>query len=186
MLFRSKADKSLDKEEIFGKEEEHPTTTTQPQTVSPASTEAPAVVEPVEQAPAEPEKKLSRKEMLKLQKQQKASSPQSHKSATMVSDSGKKIKDSALDEILDELYFTLLEADVALPVADKIREGVRENLLGKKYDRSYSLEEVVEMSVKDAVRDVLEINEFDFDQWIEEQKRPTVIMFVGIDRKSVV
>ena len=118
--------------------------------------------------------------MLKLQKQQKAAG--AHKSSEIVSESGgKKIKDSALDEILDELYFTLLEADVAVPVADKIKEGVRENLLGKKYDRSYSLEEVVEMAVKDAVRDVLEINEFDFDSWIVEQKRPTVIMFVGIN-----
>ena len=163
----SKADKNLDKDEIFGSGDQQP--------VSQQS--APA------QQPAQEGPKLSRKEMLKLQKQQRASgASDAHKSASVVSESGgKKIKDSALDEILDELYFTLLEADVALPVADKIKEGVRENLLGKKYDRSYSLEEVVEMSVKDAVRDVLEINEFDFDQWISEQKRPTVIMFVGIN-----
>lgn len=163
----SKADKELDKDEIFGKEDE--------QTAAPEK--------PIQQdsTPAQPEQpKLSRKEMLKLQKQQKAAG--AHKSSEIVSESGgKKIKDSALDEILDELYFTLLEADVAVPVADKIKEGVRENLLGKKYDRSYSLEEVVEMAVKDAVRDVLEINEFDFDSWIAEQKRPTVIMFVGIN-----
>jgi len=43
------------------------------------------------------------------------------------------------------------------------------------------LEEVVEMAVKDAIRDVLEINEFDFDDWIAKQKKPTVIMFVGIN-----
>ena len=163
----SKADKELDKEQIFGKEDERTATPEKPiqQDFTPAQPEQP---------------KLSRKEMLKLQKQQKAAG--THKSSEIVSESGgKKIKDSALDEILDELYFTLLEADVAVPVADKIKEGVRENLLGKKYDRSYSLEEVVEMAVKDAVRDVLEINEFDFDSWIAEQKRPTVIMFVGIN-----
>jgi len=163
----SKADKELDKEQIFGKEDERTATPEKPiqQDITPAQPEQP---------------KLSRKEMLKLQKQQKAAG--AHKSSEIVSESGgKKIKDSALDEILDELYFTLLEADVAVPVADKIKEGVRENLLGKKYDRSYSLEEVVEMAVKDAVRDVLEINEFDFDSWIAEQKRPTVIMFVGIN-----
>ncbi|AMK13111.1 signal recognition particle-docking protein FtsY [methanogenic archaeon mixed culture ISO4-G1] len=163
----SKADKNLDKEDLY-KEDEQPVTTTE---------------KPVQDSkPAEEQPKLSRKEMLKLQKQQKAAAPEAHKSSSLVSDSGgKKIKDSALDEILDDLYFTLLEADVALPVADKIKEGVRENLLGKKYDRSYSLEEIVEMSVKDAVRNVLEINEFDFDQWITEQKKPTVIMFVGIN-----
>ena len=187
----SKADKKLDKEEIFGKEEETPKTTPAP-TDKPIqdSTEAPKAPTQTQQETVpqtepvkEEQPKLSRKEMLKLQKQQKAEKAQAapHQTDTVVSDSGKKIKESALDEILDELYFTLLEADVALPVANKIKEGVKENLLGRKYDRSYSLEEVVEMAVKDAVRDVLEINEFDFDQWISEQKRPTVVMFVGIN-----
>lgn len=100
---------------------------------------------------------------------------------SIISDSGKKIKEDPLDEILDELEIILLEADVAYPVVEEIKKGVRENLLGKKYDRSYTLEQVVELSVKDAVRDVLKINEFDFDQWLSEQKRPTVIMFVGIN-----
>ena len=192
----SKAKDDLDEKEIFKDETEQTTT---PKT-------------PIQDSQPEPEQpKLSRKEMLKLQKQERASGKDTHKSASVVSESGgkkikdsaldeildelyftlleadvalpvaDKIKDSALDEILDELYFTLLEADVALPVADKIKEGVRANLTGKKYDRSYSLEEVVEMSVKDAVRDVLELNEFNFDQWVEEEQRPTVIMFVGIN-----
>ena len=176
----SKADKQLDEEQIFGKEEPSPQTTpdkpVQDSNVPTQGATAAPVQEPVKEEP-----KLSRKEMLKLQKQQKAAGKGNRESQSMVSDSGKKIKDDALDEILDEIYFTLLEADVALPVADKIKEGVRENLLGRKYDRSYSLEEVVEMSVKDAIRDVLEINEFDFDDWITKQEKPTVIMFVGIN-----
>ncbi|MBO4356830.1 MAG: signal recognition particle-docking protein FtsY [Candidatus Methanomethylophilaceae archaeon] len=179
----SKADKTLDEEQIYGKKEIEQPQPTPSKPIQDSTTPAsePVVTEPVQQEPVKEEPKLSRKEMLKLQKQQRAAGKGERKSNDMVSDSGKKIKDDALDEILDELYFTLLEADVALPVADKIKEGVRENLLGKKYDRSYSLEEVVEMSVKDAIRDVLEINEFDFDEWITEQKRPTVIMFVGIN-----
>ena len=179
----SKADKTLDEEQIYGKKEIEQPQPTPSKPIQDSTTPAsePMVTEPVQQEPVKEEPKLSRKEMLKLQKQQRAAGKGERKSNDMVSDSGKKIKDDALDEILDELYFTLLEADVALPVADKIKEGVRENLLGKKYDRSYSLEEVVEMSVKDAIRDVLEINEFDFDEWITEQKRPTVIMFVGIN-----
>ncbi len=179
----SKADKTLDEEQIYGKKEIEQSQPTPSKPIQDSTTPAsePVVTEPVQQEPVKEEPKLSRKEMLKLQKQQRAAGKGERKSNDMVSDSGKKIKDDALDEILDELYFTLLEADVALPVADKIKEGVRENLLGKKYDRSYSLEEVVEMSVKDAIRDVLEINEFDFDEWITEQKRPTVIMFVGIN-----
>ncbi|MBE6514784.1 MAG: signal recognition particle-docking protein FtsY [Thermoplasmata archaeon] len=118
--------------------------------------------------------------MLKLRKQEKAEK-KSEPSAAPVSDSGKKIKEDPLDEILDELEIILLEADVAYPVVEEIKAGVRQNLVGRKYDRSYSLDQVVEMAVKDAIRNVLKINEFDFDQWMEGRERPTVIMFVGIN-----
>ena len=100
---------------------------------------------------------------------------------SIIGDSGKKIKEDPLDEILEELEIILFEADVAYPVVEEIKKGVRENLVGKKYDRSYTLDQVVEMSVKDAIRDVLSINEFDFDQWLEEQSKPTVVMFIGIN-----
>jgi fused signal recognition particle receptor len=134
--------------------------------------------EPKAEEPEAP-KKLSRKEELKLKKQQ----GKSGKGSKLLSDDflAKKIKEDPLDEILEELEIILLEAEVAYPVAEKIKAGVRENLVGKKYDRSHSLEEVVELSVKDAVRDVLEINEFDFDEWLEGRQKPTVIMFVGIN-----
>ena len=35
--------------------------------------------------------------------------------------------------------------------------------------------------MKEAVSDVLRINVFDFDAWLAEQKKPTVIMFIGIN-----
>jgi fused signal recognition particle receptor len=175
----SKAEKKLDKEEIFGKEDQTPTTPEKP--IQDSSTPETSVKTEAQTQPVEEQPKLSRKEMLKLQKQQKAAPKESSKAVPVSDSGGKRIKESALDEILDELYFTLLEADVAVPVADKIKEGVKQNLLGKKYDRSYTLEEVVELAVKDAVRDVLQINEFDFDDWITKQKRPAVVMFVGIN-----
>ena len=94
---------------------------------------------------------------------------------------GKKIKDESLDDFLWELEIALLEADVALPVVEEIKEGVRENLIGKKFTRDHTLEEIVELSIKDAVRNVLKLNEFDFDAWFKGQERPTSIMFVGIN-----
>ena len=152
----------------------------------PQRTEEPVVAQPeVRQPEPEPvreEPKLSRKEMLKLKKQERKVGRKPSASADVpVGDSGKRIKEDPLDEILDELEIILLEADVAYPVVEEIKAGVRENLVGRKYDRSYSLEEVVEMAVRDAVRDVLKINEFDFDGWLAKQERPTVIMFVGIN-----
>ena len=152
----------------------------------PRRTEEPVVAEPEirqpEPEPVREEPKLSRKEMLKLKKQERKEGRKPSASADVpVGDSGKRIKEDPLDEILDELEIILLEADVAYPVVEEIKAGVRENLIGRKYDRSYSLEEVVEMAVRDAVRDVLKINEFDFDGWLAGQERPTVIMFVGIN-----
>ncbi len=150
--------------------------------VEPPKVEVPEVPEtpaPKVETPAEPPKKLSRKEQLKLEKQKKSGG---EASKLLNNDFlSKRIKEDPLDEILDELEIILLEADVAYPVAEEIKSGVRENLVGKKYDRSYTLEQVVELSVKDAVRDVLKINEFDFDEWLDGREKPTVIMFVGIN-----
>ena len=180
----SKADKHLDEEKVYKQEE--PEQKPQPETPSspveaPTEKVEPAVPEPTPEPPKE-EPKLSRKELLKLKKQEKKEGRTAHaESSSVVSDSGKRIKEDPLDEILDELEIILLEADVAYPVVEEIKKGVRENLVGRKYDRSYTLEQVVEMSVKDAVRDVLKINEFDFDGWLAERDRPTVIMFVGIN-----
>ena len=185
----SKADKHLDEEKVYKQEEPEqkpPAPEPLPETPSspvetPAEKVEPAVPEPTPEPPKE-EPKLSRKELLKLKKQEKKEGRTAHaESSSVVSDSGKRIKEDPLDEILDELEIILLEADVAYPVVEEIKKGVRENLVGRKYDRSYTLEQVVEMSVKDAVRDVLKINEFDFDGWLAERDRPTVIMFVGIN-----
>ncbi len=119
--------------------------------------------------------KLSRRERIKAEKTQRK------ESTSPVGDSGKKIKDKNLEAILDELEIILLEADVAFSVAEEIKEGVRQNLTNKKYSRQYSLDEIVEMAVRDAVHDILKINEFDFDEWMLKQTRPTIIMFVGIN-----
>ena len=145
---------------------------------------APAVEPAPIEEPTKEEPKLSRKEMMRLKKQEKQEAKlkaRSESEGSLVGDSGKRIKEDPLDEILDELEIILLEADVAYPVVEEIKAGVRQNLVGRKYNRSYTLEQVVEKAIRDAVRDVLKINEFDFDAWLAEQKRPTVIMFVGIN-----
>ena len=128
------------------------------------------IVEPEKETP-----KLSRRERIKAEKaHRKDSEP-------MVGDSGKKIKDKNLEVILDELEIILLEADVAFSVVQEIKDGVHLNLTDKKYSRKYSLNEIVEIAVRDAVHDILKINEFDFDEWIKKRDRPSIIMFVGIN-----
>ena len=153
---------------------------------SPAET--PVAEQPAVQ-PAEPQKQLSRKEQLKLEKEAKKNASKNaeapKKPDEMVSDKGgllsKTIKEDSLEDLLWDLEVALMEADVALPVVEEIKEGVKQNLLGKKYSRGHSLEEIVELSIKDAVHSVLRLNEFDFDDWYSKQTKPVVIIFIGIN-----
>ena len=153
----------------------------------PAEIPAPPVEEKPVSQPAEPPKQLSRKEQLKLEKEAKkaAKKETASKPEEMVSDKGgilsKKIKEDSLEDLLWDLEVALMEADVALPVVEEIKEGVKQNLLGKKYSRGHTLEEIVELSLKDAVHSVLRLNEFDFDDWYSKQTKPVVIMFIGIN-----
>ena len=145
-----------------------------PSAPAPAQTEAPAPAQPA----AEEKKPLSKKE-----RKEAAKNKGRKRSEDMLDDGflAKKIKDDPLDDILDELEVTLLESDVAYDVVQEIILGTRNNLVGKKYSREYTLDQVVELAVKDAVSDVLQVNEFDFDAWMEGRETPVVIMFVGIN-----
>ena len=163
-----------------------------PQEVPQAQPVQPAQ-EPVAQPPAEPAPQLSRKEQLKAEKEAKKAAKKADKEnkpaaadvSRIVKDDGgifdKKIKEDSLDDLLWDLELALMEADVALPVVEEIKEGVKQNLLGKKYSRGHTLEEVVELSIKDAVHSVLRLNEFDFDDWYSKQSKPVVVMFIGIN-----
>ena len=158
---------------------ETPVQETIPEQVPEPKREEPAPEVKPEPAPAPAPKKEEKKE----DRKGKPVKGKNKRSDEMLSSSflSKKIKDDPLDDILDELEVTLLESDVAYPVVQEIIVGVRNNLAGKKYSREYTLEEIVELAVKEAVSDVLRINVFDFDAWLAEQKKPTVIMFIGIN-----
>ncbi|MBE6525906.1 MAG: signal recognition particle-docking protein FtsY [Thermoplasmata archaeon] len=158
-----------------------------PEPVVQEKKEEPVVEVKIAEPAAEPPKELSRREQLKLARQEKKAAKIKQKEAApgtvdaIVGDSGKKVKEEGLDELLWELEISLMEADVALPVVEEIKEGVKQNLIGKKYSRGHTLEEVVELSIKDAVHNVLKLNEFDFDEWFLQQKKPVSIMFIGIN-----
>ena len=166
---------------------EEPTKPTAPEVVKKVET----LVKVPETTPVTetPKSELSRKEQLKLAKEEKKKAKEEKKTATadpssLTKDSGlfaKKVNEKEMDEFLWELELALMEADVALPVVEEIKDGVRANLVGKKYSRGHTLEEIVELSLKDAVHSVLKLNEFDFDNWFAQQEKPVPIMFVGIN-----
>lgn len=99
----------------------------------------------------------------------------------IVGDSGRRLKESALDDLLHELELGLLEADVALPIAEEITRNVRASLSGKRIDRSFKTDEAVELAVKAAVKEVLTDQRFSLSERIKAKEPPFVIMFVGIN-----
>jgi fused signal recognition particle receptor len=99
----------------------------------------------------------------------------------VVGDSGKRISEKDLDDLLWELELVLLESDAALPVVEEIKASVRADLLRRRVDRSYRVEDAIEMALRNAVRKVLQGSEFDLDSYVMQHQRPVVIMFLGIN-----
>jgi len=104
--------------------------------------------------------------------------PQPHQA---VGDSGRKIDIKDVEELLWELELGLLESDVALPVIEEIKSGVRASLEGKRLDKKYELDDVVEAALKSSILKVLGGSELDFDAFVRDHAKPVVIMFVGIN-----
>ena len=78
--------------------------------------------------------------------------PLPDKAEELVGDSGRKISEKDLDELLWELELGLLEADVALPVIEEIKASVRESLLGKRVDRKFTVEDAIKLALMNADR----------------------------------
>lgn len=111
----------------------------------------------------------------------KAATELPERAEQVLGDTGKKIDEDQVDELLWDLEIGLLEADVALPVIEEIKQGVRDNLVGKRIERGYDIEKVVELALKNAISGVLQKSEFDFDSFVRSKEKPVVIMFVGIN-----
>ncbi len=99
----------------------------------------------------------------------------------VVDDSGRKLKQDVLDDLLHELELSLLEADVALSVAEELTNKVRKELVGKRVDKSFQIDEAVKLALRAAVKDVLSEQKLTLNERIKAKPPPFVIMFVGIN-----
>lgn len=96
----------------------------------------------------------------------------------------KTIKEEDISDILDELFMSLLEGDVAYEVADRIVESVKEDLIGKKIQRRGDMELFTTNALKNAITEIIDNGSFDLLGEIEKSKEngePYKIMFVGIN-----
>ncbi|OGS42531.1 MAG: signal recognition particle-docking protein FtsY [Euryarchaeota archaeon RBG_16_62_10] len=99
----------------------------------------------------------------------------------VVDDSGRRLKEQVLDDLLHDLELVLLEADVALPVAEELTKAVRSELSGQRIDKSFRIEEAVGLALRAAVRQVLAGQKFSLNEKVKSKPPPFVIMFVGIN-----
>jgi len=93
---------------------------------------------------------------------------------------GKKLNEEKLEDFLWDLEISLMEADVAVDVIEKIKDDVKKELVGKKVKLHANIGDIVETTLKKSIKEVLSKN-FDFDDFIKNSSRPTVIMFVGVN-----
>ncbi|RAP54259.1 MAG: signal recognition particle-docking protein FtsY, partial [Methanosphaera sp. rholeuAM130] len=96
----------------------------------------------------------------------------------------KTIKEEDIEDILDELFMSLLEGDVAYEVADRIVESVKEDLIGKKIQRRGDMELFTTNALKNAITEIIDNGSYDLLGEIEKSKQngePYKIMFVGIN-----
>jgi len=99
----------------------------------------------------------------------------------VVDESGRRLKESVLDDLLRDLELELMAADVALPVAEALTKTVRDELAGKRVDKSFRIDEAVKLALKAAVRNILSENKFSLNERLKAKPPPFVIMFVGIN-----
>ena len=90
------------------------------------------------------------------------------------------IDDAKLDELLWDLEMGLLESDVAYNVIDSIKQDIKQEIQHGSFRRS-DLSNFVETVLKNAISHVLTSSDFDFDEFIGKNKKPIVIMFVGVN-----
>lgn len=94
------------------------------------------------------------------------------------------ISEGKVEEILDELEIALLESDVAFEVVCEIREKLKERLSGRRKKIGESLYKIVETELKAIIVEILQKNQFDFDEFVSKklkEKKPLNIIFVGVN-----
>jgi fused signal recognition particle receptor len=91
------------------------------------------------------------------------------------------ITEEELDEPLEELELALLQGDVEMSVAGEIVRKLREELVGQERAQVKSGAKVIQEAIGDALRDVISVGQFDFDERVRAAEKPVVIVFTGVN-----
>jgi len=104
----------------------------------------------------------------------------------VVSEGGRIIKPSAaLDNLLEELEWVLLESDISQHATSAIIDSLRSALIGSRLRKGAQLPKVLEAALKRALHGLLEAGYWDFDAsvqgFLDAGDAPVVIMLVGVN-----
>ncbi len=95
---------------------------------------------------------------------------------------GKGMKESTIDEVLDDLEMVLLQSDVALPVVDQIRKDLKHDLAGRKLRWGSDTQDAIRKSLTHSVRSILDRPKPDLLALVRARRpEPFVILFVGVN-----
>ncbi|MFP4174537.1 MAG: signal recognition particle-docking protein FtsY [Halobacteriales archaeon] len=103
------------------------------------------------------------------------------KAKTLVGERAFIIEGDDLEAPLQDLEMALLASDVEVEVADEIVEGVRQRLVGEKKHWRESKTALINEALGDALREVLETDGLDFDEYVRAAEKPVVIIFTGVN-----
>ena len=104
----------------------------------------------------------------------------------VVNEGGRIIKPSAaLDNLLEELEWVLLESDISQHATSALISSLRTALIGSRLRKGAELPKVIEAALKRALHGLLEAGYWDFDAsvkaFIDAGDTPVVIMMVGVN-----
>ena len=91
------------------------------------------------------------------------------------------IEEEELEEPLEELELALLQGDVEMSVAGEITQRLREELVGQTRAQVQTGEVMVQRAIGDALRDVIGVGQFDFEERIAQADKPVTIIFTGVN-----
>jgi fused signal recognition particle receptor len=91
------------------------------------------------------------------------------------------IEAAELEGPLFELEMALLESDVEMTVTEAILDRLREELTGATRAQVKGTGLVVEEALAEALREVISVGQFDFEERVAEADKPVTIVFTGVN-----
>jgi fused signal recognition particle receptor len=91
------------------------------------------------------------------------------------------IEAAELEDPLFELEMALLESDVEMTVTEAILDRLREELTGATRAQVKGTGLVVEEALAEALREVISVGQFDFEERVADAEKPVTIVFTGVN-----